>query len=364
MPAAAALTDSFTSTTGGASFSKSCAIGAAASDRVIAVVVIGQNSASGATYTCTIGGAAATGAPPAANNRSVVRIFYLPVPSGTTATVEVASSTNFDNCHFSVHRLTGIDASTGITGSQVGTSTAASLAVTVNPTAAGIALAGVRAARASHRASVASAIVATGSQTITAAISGTDSGVTWTGLTEASETVVAAAGSSVQAMAVAVWYEAAPTGVTGDASLILSAVTASAEGSLSIGGGVAGTLGAVAVLAEGALGISADASVTLGPVSSAAGGAVGVSGDGAVLLGAVTASAVGSIGITGSASITLGAVTVVAAGSLGGDAVQITPVPPSRVFAVARDVRLFAVSAEVRTFAVPAELRIFRVKGT
>lgn len=216
MPATVALTDSFTSTTGAASFSKSCAIGTAASDRVIAVVVIGQNSANGATYTCTIGGNAATQKVYRANNRSAVGIFFLAVPSGTTATVDVASSTNFDNCHFSVHRLTGIDASTGVTGSQVGTSTAASMAVTVNPATAGIALAGVRASRASHRASVASAIVATGSQTITATISGTDSAVTWTGLTEDSETVVAAAGSSVQSMAVAVWYEAATTGITVD----------------------------------------------------------------------------------------------------------------------------------------------------
>ena len=314
-----AQVDSFTSTASAvSSYSKSCAIGAEASDRVIAVVVIGQNSASGATYTCIIGGAPATQKLYRANNRVAVGIFYLAVPSGTTATVEVASSNSFDNCHFSVHRLTGIDASNGLTGSQVGTNTAASIAVTINPSIAGIALAGVRAARASHRASVASGIVSAGSQTITAAISGTDSAVAWTGLTEDTEAIVAAAGSSVQAMALAVWHDAAvPAPITATANATFAPMTSSAVAGLAIAGGGASAFAPMTGSASGRVKIAAQANITFAPMTGAGAGALPIDASAASTFAPMTGTASASLAITGRANITFAPMTGTASATTG-----------------------------------------------
>jgi hypothetical protein len=224
-----ALVDSFTSTTGAASYSKDCALGAEAADRVIVVEIGAQTASNNSTLTCTIGGTSATLKVARTNNRVAASIFYLPVPTGTTATIQVSASSNFNNVHFAVHRLTGIDAESGLSGSAIGSSTAASLAVTLNPVAAGVGVAVVRGARASHRVSVASSdAIASGSQTITADVSGTDSAITWTGLTEDTEEVVVGSGSSVQVMAAAIWYDAAtvdPTVVTADNSAQSQATT-------------------------------------------------------------------------------------------------------------------------------------------
>ena len=130
---------------------------------------------------------------------------------------------------------------------------------------------------------------------------------------------------------------AAPTTVTGSASLDAGANTLAADGAVALSGAASLTQGADTSSAAGAVAILGDASLTQGTDSASAAGAVAIQGtasltqeptrwplmagwrhpgDASLTQGADTASAAGVVAIAGAASLTQGAQTSAGAGAV------------------------------------------------
>lgn len=82
-------------------------IGQAASDRVIVVCIGSGGSSARQVSGVTIGGNAATLAVRSASIARCTGIYYLAVPSGTTADIVATFSGSVDMAHFSVYSITG-----------------------------------------------------------------------------------------------------------------------------------------------------------------------------------------------------------------------------------------------------------------
>jgi len=203
-----AFVDEFKSDANASSYSKSCNLGAAASDRVIAIAVVCR-AVSNPTLTCTVGGVAAASIVAIENSGSKVEMFDVLVPAGATATVEIASSVGLVRCGFAVYRMTGVAVGASVTGTNSGGGTAASLGATISPTEQGVGIGAIYAARANRQyfSAASSDEIEAGSQTISADVSSVNSSVTWTGLTEDVDAELEIAISGPQAFAVAVWYQ-------------------------------------------------------------------------------------------------------------------------------------------------------------
>ncbi len=108
---------------------------------------------------------------------------------------------------------------------------------------------------------------------------------------------------------------AAPTTVTGSASLTQGADTLAADGAVALSGAASLTQGADTSSAAGAVAILGDASLTQGTDSASAAGAVAIQGTASLTQGADTLAADGGLAaILGDASLTQGADTASAAG--------------------------------------------------
>ncbi len=115
----------------------------------------------------------------------------------------------------------------------------------------------------------------------------------------------------------AVEVKAAPTTITGDASITLGAITGSADGSLAVQADATITIGALTTSADGSLALQGQASITLGALSTTSDGSLAIQGDANLTLGVLAVAADGGLtGITADANLTLGAFTVAATGAL------------------------------------------------
>jgi hypothetical protein len=85
-------------------------IGTASSDRIVVVVCEGNRTTSGGTLTMTIGGVAATSVSPQGDTADYINIFYLNVPTGTTADVVVTITVFTAQMQIAVYTVTGSSA--------------------------------------------------------------------------------------------------------------------------------------------------------------------------------------------------------------------------------------------------------------
>jgi len=133
--------------------------------------------------------------------------------------------------------------------------------------------------------------------------------------TPSSVTINGTLGSATDWIQGAVEVLAAPTTVTGSASLTQGADTLAADGAVALSGAASLTQGADTSSAAGAVAILGDASLTQGTDSASAAGAVAIQGTASLTQGADTLAADGGLAaILGDASLTQGADTASAAG--------------------------------------------------
>jgi hypothetical protein len=102
--------------------------------------------------------------------------------------------------------------------------------------------------------------------------------------------------------------------ISGAAAVTLDALTAAGNGAVSESGALAATLSAVTLNATGTVSAAGTLTATLDPVALSAAGAITASGTFASTLGHVTLGASGSAPVSGALSKTLGQVTLAASG--------------------------------------------------
>lgn len=118
----------------------STAIGDAASDRLVVVVITTNN---GNVSGVTIGGVSATAAVTMANGDENVCIYYLEVASGTTANIVVSTSSALC-CSLAPYRLTGLASSTPVSTNSASSLSASggTISANVNAEAGDVVIAG------------------------------------------------------------------------------------------------------------------------------------------------------------------------------------------------------------------------------
>ena len=132
-----------------------------------------------------------------------------------------------------------------------------------------------------------------------------------------SVTINGSLGGSTDWIQGAVEVLAAPTSITGDASLTQGADTSSAAGTVAIAGDASLTQGADTLTADGGMpAILGAAALTQGADTSSAAGTVAIAGAASLTQGADTSSGAGAVAIVGSANLTQGADTLTSDGSV------------------------------------------------
>jgi hypothetical protein len=109
---------------------------------------------------------------------------------------------------------------------------------------------------------------------------------------------------------------AAASGITGEASVTVGGITASATGALAIAGTTSASIGTVAISAAGTAAIAGSATASIGSVALSGAGALALTGQSSASLGAVSLSASGVLAIGGALSGSIGAVGLSGAGQL------------------------------------------------